>query len=71
MKNQIEFVTTAQPNEINTQDGGHTKTITLYPEKGDQFLFVKVISFGKDHPEFDILIKPGKKYIVHIEEVEE
>ena len=69
MKNQKVFVTTVLPGDISTEDNGHTKTANLYPEGGE--LFVRMISYGNVHPEFDALIKSGKQYIVKIEQVED
>ena len=68
MKNQKIFVSTILPGDIRTEDNGHTKIANLYPGGGE--IFVRVVSYGKEHPDFNALIKPGKQYIVKIEEVE-
>jgi hypothetical protein len=71
MKNQKVFLSSAPlPEDITTTDGGHTKAVNLYPENGSGAVFVRVVSFG-DHTDFDVLIKSGKQYIVHIEQVED
>jgi hypothetical protein len=70
MKNQKVFVTTILPGDIHVEDNGHTKSANLYPEGGEE-LFIRVISYGKTHPDFDALIKSGKEYIVKIEQVED
>jgi len=69
MKNQIVFLASLLPRDINTLDEGHTKTANLFPRGGE--VFIQLISYGKKHPEFDALIKPGKEYIVKIEAIEE
>jgi hypothetical protein len=71
MKNQKVFLSSpARQEDISTTDGGHTKAVNLYPENGSGAIFVRVVSFG-DHMDFDALIKPGKQYIVKIEQVED
>jgi hypothetical protein len=71
-KNQLVFISEA--NDIRTEDGGQAKIATLYPvEHEENGVFIRLQSWcegGKEHPEFDALIKPGKQYIVHIEEVQ-
>jgi hypothetical protein len=71
MKNQKVFLSSPVCQEdISTTDGGHTKAVSLYPENGSGEIFVRVVSFG-DHTDFDVLVKPGKQYIVHVEQVED
>ena len=69
MKNQIVFVASVLPGDISTTDGGHTKAANLLPVNGE--IFIRMISYGREHPAFDALIKPGKQYIVKIEQVED
>lgn len=70
MKNQQVFLSSpVRQEEIRITDGGHTKAVNLFPEGGE--LFIRVVSFGTEHPDFDALIQPGKQYIVKIEQMED
>lgn len=74
--NQITFHARVTEGDIDIEDGGQAKIVTLLPEgSGDDEsgIFIRLQSWcegGKDHPEVDALIKPGKRYLIKIEEVE-
>jgi len=77
MKNQLVFIANVDSENIKTEDGGQAKIVTLCPESMDgeqnNGVFVRLHSWcegGEDHPELDALIKPGKSYIIHIEQLE-
>jgi hypothetical protein len=74
MKNQLVFI--ANVDSIKTEDNGQAKIATLIPSDSTHFeegIFLRLQSWqeDKDHIDFDRLIKPGKQYIVHIEQVED
>jgi hypothetical protein len=77
MKNQLVFIATIDPDDIKTEDGGSAKIATLVPDNSDDpdnGIFIRVHSwreYDQDHTDFNALIKPGKRYIVHIEQVED
>ena len=77
MINQLVFVARVDPEDIKIEDGGQAKIAMLCPEdiKGSDEggMFLRLHSWcddGNDHPEFDALIKPGKEYVIRIQQVE-
>ena len=76
MSNKITFVTaTLNRSDITSDSELHEKVANLWPpsSNSDPIFFVDFHSWneqGTDHPEFDNLIKIGKKYRETIEEVE-
>lgn len=66
-----------EKDDISIEDGGQAKIFTLYPEQSgeagkDCGVFVRLQSWcenGHDHPEFDRLVKLGKRYRVIVEEI--
>jgi hypothetical protein len=75
MSDRVTFDCDVFTNDISVEDGGQAKIAVLSPDDGEPgSVFIRFHSWcegGKEHPEFDALIKPGQRYRVTIETLEE